>query len=83
MFHISTYLFRVVIAVSLTSLAIYIGASHGLVNFDPAVVTARHWRYFGSIMPAWGLWAYALFYVASLLTGLIDRSSSGGCRDGY
>ena len=40
MFRISTYVFRVVIAVSLTSLAIYIGASHGLVNFASAVATA-------------------------------------------
>lgn len=71
MFCISTRVFRVVIAVSLISLAIYIGAPHGLVTFRPPVATLRHWRYFGSIMPVWGLWGYAVIYIASLLTGLI------------
>jgi len=71
MFRISARVFRVVIAVSLISLTIYIGASHGLLTFDPAVATARHWRYFGSIMPLWAIWGYAILYIASLLTGLI------------
>ena len=71
MFRISTQVFRVVIAVSLISLAIYLGASHGLITFDPAVATARHWRYFGSIMPVWAIWAYAILYMTSLLAGLI------------
>ena len=71
MFRISTQVFRAVIAVSLISLAIYVGASHGLITFDPAVATARHWRYFGSIMPVWAIWGYAILDIASLLTGLI------------
>ena len=69
--HISVTQYRLVCALALITLILYLAPMIGLVRFDHAVATARRWKYFGYLLPLWVIRLYAWTWFAAIVVGVV------------
>jgi hypothetical protein len=71
MLSVSVRQFRVVCLIALLSVLLIQLPILRLISFSEGVTTARAWKYFGSTLPGWALWVYAVTSFSLVAVGLV------------